>query len=105
VFLFGGYNGGKEPLGDAYVLNLGKQAFKSLSNFSILDTGSWNPASFKGRCPAGRSRHTVTEIGPKQLLLIGGYSGTDETYKEMFILHTGTNSTHIKTLNKIDVFR
>ena len=39
VFLFGGYNGGKEPLGDAYILNLGTKAVKYLfilANFSIF---------------------------------------------------------------------
>jgi len=72
--LFGGYNGSTTPLGDAYMLN--------------LDTGSWSEASFKGKLPDARSRHTMTEIGSKQLMLIGGFRGTDETCKEIHILHT-----------------
>jgi len=67
-FVFGGYtadsNNKSSILGDQYIFN--------------LTNGTWNAVTTKGDKPAPRCRHTMSLIGTKQMILIGGYSGADK---------------------------
>ena len=77
-FVFGGYTSESKNtssiLGDQYIFDLNIKTWLSLTT--------------KGEKPANRCRHTVSKIGDKQLILIGGYSGDkgEEGHKEIYTL-------------------
>jgi len=76
--VYGGYNGDdKVQLADFYILDLEKQV--------------WIQPTMKGD-PGMRCRHSLTPIGDKQFLLMGGYSGTHKINRDLFIFHSDDNS-------------
>lgn len=80
LFVFGGYDAPKHPLGDAFILDLGSQ--------------QWVQPTMKGDLPNPLCRHTLTALpgAPtlKQMILLGGSKNDGHTNKQIRILHTGT---------------
>jgi len=53
-----------------------------------METGKWYEAIIQGNIPTPRSRHSMTKISNKELLLLGGRDKYLNNCQEVYILHT-----------------
>jgi len=89
-FVFGGYSGEySKPFDDMFLFDI-----ESQNSMKIIPRGN--------EIPEGRHRHSLTEIGNKELLLLGGHNSNRINCQDVYIFHTDNHSwSLIKNIGKL----